>query len=132
MDGQPRLLIWAYTEEEQRALNGLLTGIGAPPAVAIQKDQAMVSLREIIHDGKRGQKDYDSMEKALLFYNIPQQGVMFLINFFKQQKMPPCIYAVVTEHSMEWPLHQLLEHLIEERESIERNAGGSDQPGHFP
>ncbi len=130
MDGEPRLLLWAFTEEERDTLNTLLARIGAPSAKAIRKNQAMVPLSKIIHQDKTGEISYDSAERVLLFYNIPQQGVMFLINFFKQQKLPACIYAVVTEHSMEWPFHQLLEHLIEERESFERNVRESDQPGH--
>ncbi len=130
MDGEPRLLLWAFTEEERDTLNTLLARIGAPSAKAIRKNQAMVPLSKIIHQDKTGEISYDSAERVLLFYNIPQQGVMFLINFFKQQKLPACIYAVVTEHSMEWPFHQLLEHLIEERESFERNIRESDQPGH--
>lgn len=128
MDGEPRLLMWAYTPEEQEALNTLLAGIGAPPARAIEKNQGMVTLREIIHEGKTDPEELNSLEKVLLFYNVPQKGVMFLIDFFRQHPLPRPIYAVVTEHSMEWPFHKLLEHLIEERDSVEREREAKSAP----
>jgi hypothetical protein len=49
-------------------------------------------------------------------------GVMFLINIFEQRDLPRPIYAVVTEHSIDWPFNELLEHLIEERNKMEKRG----------
>ena len=58
----------------------------------------------------------------MLFYNIPQKGVLFLLNAFKQTDLPRPIYAVVTEHSINWPFDELLEHLVEERDRMEKKG----------
>jgi len=123
MDKEARLLVWNYTVDEKKNLDLLLEKTQAPPAVSINRNQGHLALREIIHTGAFSEEALNSDEKVLLFYNIPQKGVSFLINMFKQTNLPRPIYAVVTEHSIEWPFSKLLEHLIEEREEIERRRG---------
>ena len=120
MDKEPRLLVWNYTDEEKANLDRLLEKTQAPPAFSIGKNQGHLRLREIIHTDAFSDEELKSDEKVLLFYNIPRKGVSFLINMFKQSNLPRPIYAVVTEHSIEWPFSNLLEHLIEEREEIEK------------
>lgn len=120
MDKEARLLVWNYTLDEKKNLDLLLEKTQAPPAVSINRNQGHLALREIIHTDAFSEEELNSDEKVLLFYNIPQKGVSFLIKMFKQTNLPRPIYAVVTEHSIEWPFSKLLEHLIEEREEIER------------
>jgi len=117
MDKEPRLLVWGYTPEEKGALDGVLAELKAPPAFSIEKDQGRVVLRDIVHEGKRSEEILENDEKVLLFYNIPQKGILFLMDMFKKRDLPRPIYAMVTEHSIEWPFDELLEHLVEERDS---------------
>ena len=126
MDQEPRLLAWNYETAEMEALNAALQVVGAPRAVAIHRDQGDLTLRSIIHEGSRGNTDVESHEKVVLFYNIPSKGVFFLLNYFKEKDLPRPIYAVVTEHSIEWPFARLLEHLVEERDAVEREAQGRE------
>ncbi len=120
MDKEARLLVWNYTVDEKKNLDLLLEKTQAPSAVSINRNQGHLALREIIHTDAFSEEELNSDEKVLLFYNIPQKGVSFLINMFKETNLPRPIHAVVTEHSIEWPFSKLLEHLIEEREEIER------------
>jgi hypothetical protein len=122
MDKEPRLLVWSYTEEEKEKLDAVLKEVEAPPAFTIKKDQGNLLLKEIIHTDKCSEEEFINDEKVLLFYNIPENGIVFLINLFKQKEMPRPIYAVVTEHSIEWPFSKLLEHLIKERETIKKQC----------
>jgi hypothetical protein len=124
MDKEPRLLAWNYTLEEKSRLDAILAEIKAPSAVVIHKSQGHLTLREIIHTDAHSEQEFTSEEKVLLFYNIPQKGVLFLINTFKQVDLPRPIYAVVTEHSIEWPFNELLEHLVEERDRLQNVNGG--------
>jgi len=126
MDKEPKLLVWNYTLEEKERLDNLLKGIGAPPAASIDSTQGHLSLREIIHTNAHGGDHLESKERVILFYNIPQKGVYFLIDTFKQAGLPRPIYAVVTEHSIEWPFSKLLSHLVSERDNAEKTA---DQSG---
>lgn len=122
MHKEPRLLVWNYTSEEKHKLDTLLKEIGAPPAVDIDKAQGRLPLREIIDGDGPSEETFTSDEKVVLFYNIPQKGVLFLLNTFKQKDLPRPIYAVVTEHSINWPFNELLEHLVEERDRMEKKG----------
>lgn len=127
MDKEPRLLVWNYTTGEKKNLDALLDEIKAPSAVAIEQNQGNLTLREIIHSDGHSEREFRSDEKVLLFYNIPQKGVLFLMNMFKQADLPRPIYAVVTEHSIEWPFSELHEHLVEERGRMERRSAGKSE-----
>jgi hypothetical protein len=122
MDKEPKLLVWNFTSEEKEKLDGLLKEIGAPPASTIESHQGHLSLREIIHNDGRGTDCLESAEKVLLFYNIPQKGVFFLIDVFKKAGLPHPIHAVVTEHSITWPFSKLLAHLIGERDMASKRS----------
>ncbi|GLI34415.1 DUF3783 domain-containing protein [Desulforhabdus amnigena] len=118
MDKPPRLLMWNYSAKEQENLQSILKEVGAPHAVPIEKTQGTLTLKEIIHLEMQSDEEFASEEKVLLFYNIPPKGVHFLLNLFKTRDLPRPIYAVVTEHSINWPFSVLLEHLIEERNAM--------------
>ena len=133
MNKEPRLLVWNYESEEKSRLDAILAETKAPPAVRIHKSQGYLTLREIIHTNAQSEQELTSDEKLLLFYNIPHKGVLFLINTFKQTDLPRPIYAVVTEHSIEWPFNELLEHLVEERDRMQKlNAGRSTEAEEGP
>jgi hypothetical protein len=129
MHQEPRLLVWNYTTAEKQKLDGLLNEIGAPYAATIDHAQGYCSLRDIIDAQPPSGETFSSAEKVILFYNIPQQGVLFLINIFQQTDLPSPIYAVVTEHSINWPFNELLEHLVEERDSVSPQLGGTSPRG---
>jgi hypothetical protein len=123
MEDQAKLLVWNYSTEEKRALDALLSEIGAPPAECIDRTRAHLTLREIIDGTGPCGEAFASDEKVLLFHAIPQKGVLFLIQTFRQKELPRPIYAVVTEHSIGWPFSELLEHLVEERNRMEKRGG---------
>ena len=127
MDKEPRLLVWNYTSEEKQNLDALLDEIKAPSAVTIETNQGSLTLKEIIHTGGHSDREFTSNEKVVLFYNIPQKGVLFLMNMFKQNNLPRPIYAVVTEHSIEWPFSELHEHLVEERNRMAKRRADKTQ-----
>ena len=118
MDQEPRLLVWNYSPEEKQQLDSLLQEIGAPRAVSIAPNQGHLLLREILADEEGSGEMLQSDEKVVLFFNIVQKGVHFLIDTFKQTELPRPIYAIVTEHSINWPFSELLEHLVQEREAL--------------
>ena len=122
MEDQPKLLVWNYSPEEKRALDALLADIGAPPAECIDKTRAHLTLKEIIDGSGSCGDELVSDEKVLLFHAIPDKGVRFLLHTFRETDLPRPIYAVVTEHSIGWPFRELLEHLVEERNRMEKRA----------
>lgn len=119
MDGSSRLLVWNYDPAEKARLDAVLAEIKAPPAVTIRDTQGHLTLREIIHADLDGEPVFDCREKIVLFYNIPHKGVYLLLQVFKTSDLPRPIYAVVTEHSINWSFADLVEHLVAERDAME-------------
>jgi hypothetical protein len=122
MPDQPKLLVWNYTPEEKNELDALLKRIGAPGAVSIPEAHGYLTLKEIIAGNGEPGEVLESKEKVVLFHSIPQKGVFFLIDLFRQIDLPQPIYAVVTAHSIDWPFNELLGHLVQEREKMEKGA----------
>ena len=120
MESQPKLLVWNFTTEEKAGLDAFLREIGAPSAVSIDRTQGFLTVREIIDGSAPCGEGLTSDEKAVLFHNVPQKGVFFLIDAFQRTDLPRPIYAVVTEQSIDWPFNELLEHLVEERDRMEK------------
>ena len=122
MESQPKLLVWNFTTEEKAGLDAFLREIGAPCAMSIDQTQGYLTLREIIDgSGPRGE-GLTSAEKVILFHDVPQKGIFFLIDIFQRTDLPRPIYAVVTEQSINWPFNELLEHLVEERDKMEKES----------
>lgn len=123
MNQKPRLLVWNFTREEKEKLDRMLDLAKAPPAFCILPEQGHLLVREIVQGVRRDSEPFVCDEKIVLFYNIPQKGIFFLIQKFKDADLPRPIFAVVTEHSINWPFSELAAHLIEERrQALERSA----------
>jgi hypothetical protein len=120
MESQPKLLVWNFTTEEMAGLDAFLLKIGAPSAISIDRTQGYLTVREIIDGSESRGEGLTSAEKVILFHDVPQKGVFFLIDIFQRTDLPCPIYAVVTEQSIDWPFNELLEHLVEERDRMER------------
>ncbi len=118
LHGPPRLFLWNFSDEEKIRMDQFLAEVQAPPAVAIRKNQGYLSLQEIIHFDRSGDREFECEEKVVLFYNIPSKGISFLIDQAKRRQLPRPIYAAVTEESIHWPFHELMEDLIQEREAF--------------
>ncbi len=115
MERRPRLLVWNFTPQEKEKLDRMLELVKAPPAFSISPNQGHLLVRDILHTDQVGSEPFECDEKIVLFYNIPQKGIFFLIQKFKDANLPKPIFAVVTEHSIDWPFSRLAAHLIEER-----------------
>ncbi len=118
MNGEPRLLLWNYSDEEKVRIDRFLEEIKAPPAVAIRRNQGQLLLKEIIHSDASCEQDFECDEKIVLFYNVPSKGMSILIDRAKKRKLPYPIYAAVTEHSINWSFHELARELVNEREAF--------------
>jgi len=123
MNASPRLLVWNYDPAEKARLDAILDEIKAPPAVTVHDTQGHLPLRDIIHAHLDGGQVFHCPEKIILFYNIPHKGVYLLLQVFKTSDLPKPIYAVVTEHSINWPFADLVKHLVAERDAVEQTGG---------
>lgn len=129
MDQKPRLLVWNFTPEEKAELDRMLELVKAPPAFNISPHQGHMLVRDILHSDHVGTEAFVCEEKIVLFYNIPQKGIFFLIQKFKDADLPRPIFAVVTEHSINWPFSELAAHLIEERRAARERSTSTEPQG---
>jgi len=122
MDGKARILVFGFTGEEQRRIDEGLAGLGVPAAVRLRPGQASVTLRDILEGGQDGPGEAGQLtapEPLVLFHNVSDGGVQFLMRFFREASGRRPIFAVVTPASIEWTLAELLGHLQAERAALE-------------
>lgn len=124
MDKEPRLLVWNFSPESKTKMDELLKNMGAPPAFTIEKNQGHLLVREILHTDKKSDREFEFDEPVVIFYNIPPAGIRFLMQVFRENNFPQPIYAVVTEHSINWPFSELIGHLVAERKEMMNRAKG--------
>lgn len=63
--------------------------------------------------------------RVVLFENMDNKMIIEFINKFKNLKLPPSIFAIVTEHNKEWTFKELTSHLIKEHQEMHKNRKNS-------
>lgn len=56
--------------------------------------------------------------KVILFHNFEKEQIFTFINFYKSLGMSRAIFAMVTQHSIEWKIKELIYHLLQEEKEI--------------
>jgi hypothetical protein len=127
MEGKARILLFGFSEEEARRIDGGLAALGVPPALKLRSGQAGMVLRRILAEdgpaaveGPKASGEPVPQERLVLFHNISDAGVQALMRFFRETAASHPIFAVVTPTSIDWTLGQLLAHLVEERAALEK------------
>ncbi|HNY64538.1 MAG TPA: DUF3783 domain-containing protein [Deltaproteobacteria bacterium] len=122
MDASPQILLWNYSCEEMLELDRLFQETGAPEAKAIEKDQGDLPVHEILFSGGRADTEFSCDERIVLFFNVPAPMIHTLMREYKNLDIPRPIFAVVTPQSIEWKFSELADHLIKERDFIQKRA----------
>lgn len=56
--------------------------------------------------------------KIILFHNFEKEQILTFINFYKSVGMARAIFAMVTQHSIEWRIKDLIYHILQEEKEI--------------
>jgi hypothetical protein len=125
MEGKAKILVFGFSEEEERRIDDGLAGIGVPPALKLRPGHGGVVLRRILAGEGPAEAPVASgepiaQERLVLFHHISDAGVQTLMRFFREAVARRPIFAVVTPTSSDWTLRQLLAHLVEERAALEK------------
>ncbi len=60
-------------------------------------------------------------KKVIILNGFTQEELREFLTWYKQNKnLPPSIFAVITEHSIEWKVKDLLEELVKEDEEMKK------------
>ena len=114
-----RVYIFGFSPEEEERIQERFAEIGIPAAVRIGKNQGSVVLRDIIEGGLEGSAEMRIDERIVLMHEVSEKGIHSLMQLIKELPVPPPIFAVVTEHSINWTFEELARHLLEEKRSME-------------
>jgi hypothetical protein len=120
MDASPKILLWNYSYEEMLQMDHLFQEVGAPEAKAIEKEQGELPVHEILFTDAKADEEFSCDEKIVLFFNVPAPMIHTLMRETKNLDMPRPIFAVVTPQSIEWKFSELVEHLVKERDFIQK------------
>jgi len=120
MDTSPRVLLWGFSREEQNRIQQFLMELNAPPAVMIERKQGHLKVHDILFTDLRAEDEFASDEKVMLFFNVQADSIKGIMQAFKNMDIPRPIFAMVTQQSIDWKFSYLVEHLVEERDFIQR------------
>ena len=120
VDVTPRVLLWNYSMEEMLRIDHFFQEISAPPACVIEKNQGHLLVQELLFTQKKAEEEFVCDEKIMLFFNVPAETIHEIMRESKSRDLPRPIYAVVTEQSIEWKFSELAEHLVKERDHMNR------------
>jgi len=119
MDSNPRILIWNCSDLP--AWTDLLARVGAPQPRLIEPQFGQAFVHELLFETALPGEAYASAERVVLFFNVDGDTVRNVMQAVKELSgLERPIYAMVTEHSIEWRFCDLLEHLVEERDHFKQ------------
>ncbi|RLA98915.1 MAG: hypothetical protein DRG37_05835 [Deltaproteobacteria bacterium] len=124
MDTNPKILVWNLSDEEMRLFGLFLKDIDGPRLEQIRRDQGHLLVREILFTDKVSSDEFDSNEKVVLFYNVQAEMVQKVVAGIRESEdLPRPIFAVVTQHSIDWKFSHLVEELVKERDYFKAHKG---------
>ena len=125
MHGKARILIYGFTAEQGERIDAALAAAGVPAAAKLRPTQGQVVLSDILEHDRDGTDTLAVFQPLVLFYNVSEAGIRTLIPLVRGVEVPRPIFAMVTETSYRWTLARLLEHLLEEKRTVEQRAAES-------
>jgi len=121
MNNNKMALIYGFNEEEKALLDKTLTELQLPKYKVIEKNMANMKLKDIINGFMLD--TYDKVlpeEKIILFNNFTDEELDKTVRRIRENKTIKPILAVVTQTSINWEFHYLVDHLLDEREQAKK------------
>jgi hypothetical protein len=115
-----KILIGGWDKEEFSLLRDLSDNLGIEKIISLNSNDLDKYIKVIIED-KNHENNGDILdEKFIIFDGLDKSEISEFIEGYKKLGLPSPIFAMVTEHSINWKLKDLLEHLVEEREEFKK------------
>jgi|GEM_PF-3690077 hypothetical protein len=102
---------------EHKFLKGLCLDNDLPEPLNIYKEQSEKKVSQLLFATDEFTGNV-TRERLILFHNVSNDKIYDFIQNFKQSGLPSTMYAMVTEHNIHWPLNDLIDHLVAERDNI--------------
>ena len=115
------ILAYGLTDMEEEKLNSLLSKQDILPCKVIKNNMSDMTIKEILCNIKVKESNTElPNEKLLLFNNYKDKELYELIDSIREVKSAGTILAAVTPTSINWTVHYLMQHLMEEREAFRK------------
>jgi hypothetical protein len=113
---QPGIMLYGYRKTDAHLIKDALEAVVKNTIILLSGScRESHILEDILSDEKHTVYE-DNEPKVLMFLGFDDDQInSALENFPGADKVPRPIFCVPTENNISWPLHQLLEHLVEER-----------------
>lgn len=106
------LLIGGFLGEEVE----LIKGYSDVEILTICDEDTDCVVKEFIDKGSSGVSPIDL--RVILLHNFQREEIFNFINFYKSLKLPKPIFAMITEHSINWKIKDLLFQLVQEEREV--------------
>lgn len=102
------ILAGGFSEEEI----DVLQGIDNAEVKILHVEDGEVLLQDLIANPTNGMTPLDT--KMVVFHNFQKDQILNFLNLYRAKDLPRAIFAMVTAHSIQWKLKDLIAHLQEE------------------
>lgn len=120
-EGKTCILVFGYDPLQLNAIKKYASELGIPEVIEVKKDETYNTLRQLI-DGKGNvsSKKLEHGSPAIVLNAVASSELNGFVHNFKSLGLPKCLFAMVTETSINWKFHDLITDLLEERAMFEK------------
>lgn len=124
LNNNKMMLIYGFDAKEKSTLDNIINKAKLPSYRIIDKTMAKMTVKNML-DGLRFEIGNITVpdERVILFNNFSDYEIDVAISLIRDNIEPMPIFAAVTPMSIDWEFHDLLNHLIEEREWFKKHQG---------
>jgi len=124
LNNNKMMLVYGFDAKDKYTLDNIIKKAKLPSYRIVDKTMAKMTVKNVL-DGLRFEIGNITVpdERVILFNNFSDYEIDIAINLIKDNIETMPIFAAVTPMSINWEFHELLKHLIEEREWHRKHQG---------
>lgn len=124
LNNNKMMLIYGFDAKDKNTLDSIIKKAKLPSYRIVDKTMAKMTVKNIL-EGLRFEIGNITVpdERVIVFNNFSDYEIDVSINLIKDSMKQMPIFAAVTPVSINWEFHDLLRHLVEEREWHRKRQG---------
>ncbi|MBQ8999263.1 MAG: DUF3783 domain-containing protein, partial [Clostridium sp.] len=115
------MIAYGFSTNELKTIQTVARLAGIKDIIHITEKNAMTSIGNILDDQLSEDVGEIPKEKAIILNNVATNRMNAFIEGLKKMRISRPLIAVVTEHSINWSLRELIINLTEERMALKNN-----------
>lgn len=115
------MILYNFTPNELGHIQNVARLTGIRDQIILRPNQSQTIIRDILDDQFIEGEVGKVLDKTIILNAVSTQKMNAFLEALKKYRMPRPLIAVVTSHSINWTLEELLMNLREEREALKNN-----------